>query len=234
MAWHDGLVRTVMRLACDVDRRLRRVLDGAWLVPGRDRPPRCIQARAYARVTAVRVPAQHEVDTRRRQVAAAATAVRVDHRVLSRDDVEALWRRHRQGVLLAFQNFAALRCIPIPIASDGAWEIEESLRDVINTIGAYEGLAKLDRLRVYHALMIAFVTLPLGMALPSPFGLVDELDHVTGDAPRMRAAVQWAWSVVDDPTFWKALHGGPDGRAATPARASMLASPPYGGRRAAV
>lgn len=93
----------------------------------------------------------------------------------------------------------------MPTHGAAGWEIEMPLRAVVNAVGADEGLSKFQRVQVYDAVLIALVTLPLGMALPNPFGIVDELDRIIDAAPQISAAVLRVWSTVDDPMFWVAV-----------------------------
>jgi hypothetical protein len=127
---------------------------------------------------------------------------------LSRADVDLLWRMRASRVTPALRNFAALRFIHLPLHRGVDQVIEEPLRGVVNAVGRREGLTKAQRMQVYDAALIAIVGLPLGMALPSPFGILDELDHIVDGNPAISAAVLEVWNLIDDRNFWKAVGEG--------------------------
>lgn len=214
MSLLQGLARLVMRAARDVDGRVLRALHDLWrtsFMSGRT-PARSggIASGGVASgwPVATPLPARTDVEQsrlRRKSSAGMHTIPRPDHRDLTRADVELIWLKRNNCVVSAIHNFAALRFIRLPVHGAAGWEIETPLRDVVNVVGANEGLSKLQRTQVYNAVLIACVTLPLGMALPSPFGIVDELDQIIADAPEITAAVQAVWSIVDDPELWTAV-----------------------------
>lgn len=125
-----------------------------------------------------------------------------DHRDLTSADVGTCWQRRKGRVVLAFHNFAALRFIRLPSEGRVDRVIEASLRDVVNAVGRKRDLSKTQRAQVYDAALVAFVGLPLGMALPNPFGILDEFDRIAGGDPEISAAVLEVWSIVDDRQFW--------------------------------
>jgi hypothetical protein len=201
MSLLEGLERLITRAACDLDARAMRALRRLWrasLVS--------IRTPAGGSALAARRPSPPTVRPR----AAAGQSWRgvvkqSDHRNLTRIDVDRLWRGRNRCVVAAICNFAAVRFIRLPRLGPWGWEIETPIRDVVNAVGVDENLSKNRRMQVYNAVMIAFVKLPLGMELPSPFGIVDELDRIVGDDPQIRTAVQRVWSIVDDPVFWSAV-----------------------------
>lgn len=121
---------------------------------------------------------------------------------LLRADVEVLWSRQRRRVVSAFRNFAALRFIRLPVDSAAERVIEKPLRDLVNDVGRRRGLDVAQRRIIYGCALLALGRLPLGMALPSPFGIIDEVDGVVACAPELASAIQEVWATVDDPQFW--------------------------------
>ena len=128
-----------------------------------------------------------------------------DQAHLSRADVDLLWRMRASRVVPALRNFAALRFIRLPLNRGADQVIEAPLRGVVNAVGRKQGLTKVQRMRVYDAALIAIVGLPLGMALPSPFGILDELDLIVDSDPGITAAVLEVWNLVDDRDFWSTV-----------------------------
>ena len=124
---------------------------------------------------------------------------------LSRADVDMLWRRRARRVVPAVRNFAALRFIRLPFGLGVDQVIEEPLRSVVNAIGRRQGLSRPQRTRVYDAALIAIVGLPLGMGLPSPFGILEELDRIVDGSPEISGAVLEVWNLIDDQDFWSAV-----------------------------
>jgi hypothetical protein len=124
---------------------------------------------------------------------------------LSRADVDLLWRMRASRVTSALRNFAALRFIRLPLHRGVDQVIEAPLRGVVNAVGRKQRLTKVQRMQVYDAALIAIVGLPLGMALPSPFGILDELDHIVDGNPAISAAVLEVWNLIDDRNFWSAV-----------------------------
>ena len=201
MSLLEGLERLITRAACDLDARAIRALRRLW-------PTSLVSIRTPAGggVIAARQPLAPAVRPRAATGPSWQGVVKQsDHRSLTRIDVEMLWRERNRCVVAAICNFAAVRFIRLPQHGPWGWEIETPIRDVVNAVGSDENLSKHRRMRVYNAVMIAFVKLPLGMELPSPFGIVDELDRIVGDDPRIGTAVQKVWSIVDDPAFWSAV-----------------------------
>jgi hypothetical protein len=124
---------------------------------------------------------------------------------LTRADVDLRWRMRASRVVPALRNFAALRFIRLPLNRGVDRVIEAPLRDVVNAVGRKDGLTKAQRAQVYDAALIAIVGLPLGMALPSPFGILDELDRIVDSDPDVSAAVLEVWNLIDDRNFWSAV-----------------------------
>jgi hypothetical protein len=124
---------------------------------------------------------------------------------LSRADVDMLWRRRARRVVPAIRNFAALRFIRLPFECGVDRVIEEPLRSVVNAISRKDDLSTAQRMRVYDAALIAIVGLPLGMGLPSPFGILDELDRIVDGSSEISNAVLEVWNLIDDRDFWSAV-----------------------------
>jgi hypothetical protein len=124
---------------------------------------------------------------------------------LTRADVDLIWWMRASRVVPALRNFAALRFIRLPLNRGVGRVIEEPLRGVVNAVGRKEGLTRTQRRQVYDATLIAVVGLPLGMALPSPFGILHELDHIVDSAPEIRPAVLEVWNLIDDRDFWSVV-----------------------------
>src|SRR5690606_7172571 len=97
------------------------------------------------------------------------------------------------------RNFAAARFIRVPAGAGLERMAEARLRAAVNDVGARRGLPKADRLRVYEAAVIAFARLPLGMSLPSPLGILREVDTIVDGAPELADAVLAVWGIIDDP-----------------------------------
>jgi hypothetical protein len=129
-----------------------------------------------------------------------------DNRDLSKADVEVIWRARRIRVISAVRNFVALRFIPLHVEGHGTdGVVEEPFRDVVNLVGSRADLSTSQRIQVYDAALIALAGLPLGMDLPSPFGILDELDQIVAGSPEISEAVQQVWTMVDDREFWTAV-----------------------------
>lgn len=209
MNWLEDLERLVMRIACDIDghllsalRRLRRMSGMSVRTRGRGvafRPRPAMSVPVPARGAAERPRFRHD------RAAGAGAASRPDDQHLTSADVQFTWLKWNHGVIAALRNFAALRFLPMPTHGAAGWEIETPLREVVNTVGAEARLSKFERTQVYEAVLLAFVTLPLGMALPNPFGIVQEIDRIIADAPQISSAVLKVWVTVDDPMFWMAV-----------------------------
>lgn len=199
----------VLRAACDVGGRLPRAFHELWrLWPMSSRTGTLGSAIASSRQVFSTVPRRTVVEQSRSPQGNSRgmhADLQPDHRNLTRGDVELIWQMRRADVISALRNFAAVRFIRMPVHGAVGWEIETPFRDVVNVVGARQDLSKRQRAQVYYAVLIAFVTLPLGMSFPSPFGIVEELDQIIDDAPEIRAAVQEVWSTVDDQTFWMAV-----------------------------
>lgn len=118
-----------------------------------------------------------------------------------------MWRRRRDRVVPAFRNFAALRFVRLPVDGSVDGVIDGSLRHVVNTVGRRADLSMPQRTKVYEAALIAVGGLPLGMALPSPFGILDELDQIVAAAPEVSAALLEVWTIIDDREFWSSRRG---------------------------
>lgn len=121
---------------------------------------------------------------------------------LRRSDVDALWQKQRHAVVSAFRNFSALRFLQLPLDGTALLVIEKPLRDVVNAVGRADALSRRQRRRVYDAVLTACAGLPLGMALPSPFGILHDIDRIIATEPELRDAVLNVWTTVDDPDFW--------------------------------
>lgn len=199
----------VLRAACDIGGRLPRALhDLRRMWPLSGRTGTLGGAIAYSRQVFPTTPRRTVVEQSRLPRGSSAGThpdLQPDHRNLTRGDVELIWQLRREDVVSALRNFASVRFIRMPVHGAVGWEIEAPFRDVVNVVGARADFSKRQRAQVYYAVLIAFVTLPLGMSLPSPFGIVEELDQIIDDAPEIRAAVQEVWCTVDDEAFWVAV-----------------------------
>lgn len=131
-----------------------------------------------------------------------------DESHLYRADVDLLWRRRARRVVPAVRNFAALRFIRLPFDRGVDLVIEEPLRGLVNAVGRKGGLSTSQRKQVYDAALIAIVGLPLGMGLPSPLGILDELDRIVDGSPDISDAVLEIWNLVDDRDYWSAVGKG--------------------------
>lgn len=202
----DDFEHLVLRAACDVGGRLPRAFHELWrLWPMSSRTGTLGRAIASSRQAFSTVPRRTVVEQPQGSSGGMHADLQRDHRNLTSGDVELIWHMRRADVISALRNFAAVRFIRMPVHGAVGWEIETPFRDVVNVVGARHDLSKRQRAQVYYAVLIAFVTLPLGMSFPSPFGIVEELDQIIEDAPEIRAAVQEVWSTVDDQTFWMAV-----------------------------
>lgn len=208
MNWLEDLERLVIRIACDIDGHLssafRSLRMSGMSVRTRDRGG-ALRSRPSVSMP---VPARAAVERsrfRHNGAVGVGTVPQRDDQHLTTADIQFTWLKWNHGVIAALRNFAALRFLPMPIHSAAGWEIETPLREVVNAVGAEERLSKFERAQVYDAVLIAFVTLPLGMALPNPFGIVHEIDRIIADAPQIGTAVLKVWVTVDDPMFWMAV-----------------------------